>query len=134
MKKYLLIYNGVKAEARYNDSDMLVGLEIHEVPDKNTHKEFLLDMPLSCKPEWLNRLKGLKAEPMSEDLSFIRFWNTYSYKVGKKARAERLWETLSPVDRQRALDFIGQYNAHLTVSNHARLYPETYLAQERWNN
>lgn len=70
---------------------------------------------------------------LATDLRFETFWDAYAYKVGHKARAEKLWDKLSDVDRQMALDSIIGYNYYLMCRpNMERLYAETYLSQRRF--
>lgn len=82
----------------------------------------------------VKRSKNWLIERMPLDLNFTTFWARYNHKVGNKKRAERLWDTLSQANRAKALNFITKYEAQLLQTNHDKLYPETYLNQERWNN
>jgi len=66
-------------------------------------------------------------------LEFIDFWNTYAYKVGNKSRAEKLWRSLSDIEKATCMKSIKTYDAYLF--NHPKMekcYPETYLAQRRF--
>lgn len=77
----------------------------------------------------------LRIQEVETDLSFKRFWDEYAYKVGKKKRAERMWNNLSKANKVKALRYIRTYNSFLAKNEGlGRLYPETYLHQERWNN
>lgn len=69
-----------------------------------------------------------------EDLSFEKFWNLYAYKVGKLPRVRKLWSELSDIDKADVLMSIPRYNAWLRGRSIERVYPETYLNQERWKN
>lgn len=82
-------------------------------------------------------MKGSSAviTPIKEDLSFDRFWIEYDNKVGNKKRAEKLWTELSEQNKLLALKYIKRYDSLLKIQNGiAKLYPETYLNQKRWNN
>jgi len=69
------------------------------------------------------------------DISFDDFWEKYGNKVGKKKRTEHLWSLLNTEDRQKAMVYMEEYNSHLRRNpTLTKLYPETYLFQERWNN
>lgn len=78
--------------------------------------------------------EGITLEAMQADLSFANFWQQYKYKVGNKKRSERLWNSLSKANKGKAINFIPKYEAQLLQTNHDKLYPETYLNQQRWNN
>lgn len=68
------------------------------------------------------------------DLSFAAFWDTYGYKVGKKDRAEKLWSNLRDDERVAALNGIQRYKSFIAARQIAQAYPETWLAQRRWEN
>ena len=68
------------------------------------------------------------------DVSFDRFWNQYGYKVGNKARAAKLWNALPEMERILALGAIAAQRRHSESRRTDMPYPETYLAQRRWEN
>lgn len=68
------------------------------------------------------------------DLSFKYFWTTYAYKVGNKSKCEKLWNTMSDVDKSLALEMIPVYNTWLKKKQVAKVYPERYLSQRRYEN
>ncbi|AEL24335.1 hypothetical protein Cycma_0560 [Cyclobacterium marinum DSM 745] len=69
------------------------------------------------------------------DITFADFWEKYGNKIGKKKRAEHLWGLLNTEERQKAIAYLDSYNSYLRQNpNITKLYPETYLSQERWNN
>lgn len=68
------------------------------------------------------------------DVSFDRFWNLYAYKVGNKARAAKLWNALPDIERILALGAIAAQRRHSESRRTDMPYPETYLAQRRWEN
>lgn len=76
----------------------------------------------------------IKIDRAPDDLSFERFWTLYNYKVGKKERVMKLWNALSETDKIVCLNSIPKYNKWLSLRTTARLYAETYLSQERFNN
>lgn len=69
-----------------------------------------------------------------EDLSFARFWSDYRYKVGNKARAQKLYDELSDADKMRALRRIAIYDDFVKVKKIGKVYAETYLSQRRFDN
>jgi len=79
--------------------------------------------------------KVFELKPVTPDLSFKKFWDTYAHKQGKKARAERLWKQLSLTERARAMEYIKKYDNFLYLNKGiSKAYPETYLSQKRWEN
>jgi len=79
--------------------------------------------------------KVFEVKPVTPDLSFPKFWDTYANKMGKKARAERLWKQLSLADKAKAMAYIKVYDNYLWQNKGiAKAYPETYLNQKRWEN
>lgn len=76
-----------------------------------------------------------KVEQLQQDLSFNAFWNAYSYKVGNKTRAEKLWNALKDTDKAKAFSYLKTYANYLLLNpSIQKLYPETYLSQKRFNN
>jgi hypothetical protein len=72
--------------------------------------------------------------PVAQDLSFEAFWKKYNYKVGKKTRAEVLWKCMPDELKQLAMAGVDAYNKWLMGRSVEKAYPETYLAQRRWEN
>lgn len=99
---------------------------------------FLKNMPivLVFMAEFQENFKQIiKVTELPEDLSFVRFWETYGYKVGKKEKVIQLWQALSDEDRAKCLIKIPQYQQWLAQKpNMERLYPQTFLSQRRWEN
>ena len=80
-------------------------------------------------------IQNVKVSKVEEDLSFDNFWKVYNYKVGNKKRAERLWQRLTDDQKAKAITHLKSYESFLIMNpGLAKLYPETYLNQERWNN
>lgn len=96
---------------------------------------FLRNIPVTVPQleEIAGKSKSLTIKQVFKDLSFATFWQEYNYKIGKKERSEKLWNGLSDAEKVQVLDSIPAYNYFLTIKkNQDRLYPETYLAQRRY--
>ncbi len=131
-------------------SPALKGELIFTYDENGIIKEFIKAADLTDKQlAWLNhhfpvtmellkqQIKGTKSTltKVDPDLSFDAFWGAYAHKVGNKRRAKRLWDDLSKEDRIKALAYIKKYNRFLANNpGISKLYPETYLNQQRWNN
>ena len=68
------------------------------------------------------------------DLSFVRFWNAYGYKVGDKSRVEKKWNALKEENRLLALQGIARQRRHSESHKTDMPYPQTYIDQRRWEN
>ncbi len=131
-------------------SDKLKGEMLYEYDEKGIIKEFTLDAELTpgqlqflsnhfpvTEKMLLKQAKhyGWRLKPVEQDLSFDAFWSRYAHKVGNKKRAERLWNLLSKKEKAKALAYLPRYESYLTQNpGISKLYPETYLNQQRWNN
>lgn len=90
---------------------------------------------LTDLPRLIGDSKTLTVTPLSDDLTFETFYNAYGRKVGNKERVQKLWNKLSDIDKQTALDAIVSYDYYLMCNpTIVKLYPETYLAQRRFEN
>lgn len=78
--------------------------------------------------------KEFRAQLLELDLSFKVFWDSYSYKKGEKAKAEKIWKLLSDVEKAKALAYIPTYRNDCLTNNTAFLYPERYLSRKIFNN
>jgi hypothetical protein len=86
-------------------------------------------------PALTNTYNFISIEKAPTDLSFNAFWELYAYKVGKKDRAIRLWQGLNEAERVKCLRSIPRYKMWLAQKQSIEmLYPETYLAQKRYEN
>lgn len=68
------------------------------------------------------------------DLSFEFFWNAYRHKVGDKAKTEKLWQAMGEAERISVLDSLKRYETYLQKTKVAKVYPERYLSQKRYQN
>jgi len=137
--KYLVdINNGkLKVLLEYNKTGLLVAfrLDCHIADEglKWLHKS----MPFAEANlmSWKTSIRNIVISEAIEDTSFNGFWERYKYKVGNKKRAEKLWNLLTEKERLSALASIAKYDRFLaTRQRMEKAYPETYLAQRRWEN
>ena len=86
-------------------------------------------------PALTNTYNFISIEKAPTDVSFNAFWELYGYKVGKKDRTIRLWQGLNEAERIKCLRSIPRYKMWLAQKQSIEmLYPETYLAQKRYEN
>lgn len=76
----------------------------------------------------------LKLNRVNQDLSFEAFWTSFKYKVGKKARAERLWNSLDRLERELVFISIPKYHRFIVFKNQQSAYPETWLNNKMWES
>lgn len=116
----------------------LKGLQIEGEITEQQHEAILARIPFKNEDkEFKACIHGTSASICSveEDLSFERFWKLYNHKIGNKKRAESLWVKLPQIQKVNAIKYIKTYDNMLKLQNGiAKLYPETYLHQTRWNN
>lgn len=100
------------------------------VPSVIHYQEF--GIPPEFKP--LTDERCVVKNTTETDLSFVRFWGAYGYKVGNKATVERKWNALSGEDRLLALQGIERQRRHSESHKTDMPYPQTYIDQRRWEN
>ncbi len=137
MAKYIVTTkSGVNMLFTYNEQGQLVEYSTHDALTIQQSNWLARHFPTTH--ELLRTLiarYGWQVKEVPQDLSFTAFWNAYRHKVGNKKRAERLWNGLSKEDKAKAIAYLPRYESYLAQNpGIAKLYPETYLNQERWNN
>jgi hypothetical protein len=118
----------------YNDSGVIEQLTFNE-HDANQANWTFKNMPAEeenlqvfCKEH------KLRLDHVPTDVSFQSFWTAFKYKVGKKKRAEKLWNAMSEMQRQVALNVIPRYHRFIAFKNQESAYPETWLNNDMWEN
>ncbi|MBN1651730.1 MAG: hypothetical protein JW857_10400 [Bacteroidales bacterium] len=118
----------------FDENELLRFIEFKE----NTLKQ--LNFMLSNLPAMESELESfvvlhkLKLNRVQQDLSFESFWNAYKYKVGKKARTERLWNSLDKLERELVFIAIPKYHRFISSKNQESAYAETWLNNRMWEN
>ena len=137
MEKYLIKGKTSQAVIAFDDKGILSALHFEQC-DAAAINWLLTSVPTEHKHLGTfghNYKSKVQIIPILEDLSFDAFWKAYAYKIGKKARAEKLWELMSEGERTEALKAIPRYKRWLASRQTVeQLYPETYLSQRRWEN
>ena len=127
-------YSGV-IRVEYGNSGLISVIEnLTDIDNETELVKRLGRIPLHQQHIQHLKAKGVKITEVPPDLSFEAFWTRYRYKVGKKARAEQLWNNLNQPDRTAALSGIIEYDRWLERAKVAKAYPETYLSGRRWEN
>lgn len=84
--------------------------------------------------EWKKLEPNFTVTRTAVDVSFDAFWKLYNYKIGKKSRAESLWNELSDNEKGVAMNAVKDYNRWLLTKSIEKAYAETWLGQRRWEN
>lgn len=87
-------------------------------------------------PEFLGIIKsGCEVKDITTlELTFEKFWNVYGHKRGNIERNKKLWTKMADSEKIIALGFINKLKAVYEKECKQMPYPETYLAQKRWEN
>lgn len=139
MPKYLMEFKDSNASVlvEYDQLGLLTKFELSPGTFNEVQLQYL-NKNFPKKQEHLDWYKTnvvkCKIKEVDEDLSFERFWNEFDYKVGNKSRALKLWTALPNPDKAKALKFMATYDTQLAMTKVNKMYPETYLHQQRWNN
>lgn len=123
---------------KYTDAGLLCAIEWHNVTtvDDLTYSRQFAALKLNNFYTTMQTHKHHAVfREVPADLSFAAFWNLYAYKVGNKARCEKLWKLLDSTDRIACLASLLRYKRYMLAHPNQELaYPETYLNQRRWEN
>lgn len=139
MSKYVIKFVRFQASAivEYDDAGYLIQVQLEPGSFQETHiKSFFLKTPWKeiHLDMWRNT-ENVTVDQFLGDISFDAFYNAYAHKVSKRSRAEAIWKQLPDPEKVKAIAFISHYNNFLIQSPGInKLYPETYLTQQRWNN
>ncbi|MEI6898660.1 MAG: hypothetical protein WCL00_02185 [Bacteroidota bacterium] len=138
MKTYIFTHPKFEGKAlfRFDDQGSFRAFELEGLLKEGQWGYFLENFPMteSMISLFASRCQG-KIVKQADDLSFEKFWDSYGYKVGNKNRTRKLWDLLSEADRNLVLQSIPRYDNFLAnKKNQDKTYPETYLAQRRFEN
>lgn len=139
MKTFVLTSTRFEGSVEYtfNDEGQLDGFSIQANFTEVQRIWFYERLPTHL--DHLTKLSNLSntmtIEEVDPDLSFDAFWLKYNHKVGNKKRSEMLWNKLSAAHKLKAINAIAKYHRYLSQRpSMEKLYPETYLSQERFLN
>ena len=139
MKKYSFTSAAITGEITmtFNDLGLLVsydatGAELTEEQQRWFNK--YLPHELSEVKRVLSGSPTAKLTELSIDVDFETFWKRYNAPLNsKKKMALVRWNRMSQSERNRAYYFIHIYESRMQPGV-AKMYAETYLNSELWNN
>jgi len=138
MNRYLItstLFDG-EIEFRYRADEALKHFENRSTMDDNLLSRLFTKFPFT-RTALVELCTGslLTLAQVSVQVLFKDFWEAYGYKVGNKARAEKLWNALTDTDRVAIMEYLPKYDAYLAARPRMeKLYAETFLNQRRWEN
>jgi hypothetical protein len=139
MKRYSLTSTAFEGEVifEFGDNELLVRFDATSaILTDVQHVHLLKNMPpeLFAIKEFVEKSKTTRLEQIVTDVTFLMFWERYNEKIrSSKKKAEKVWNRLPLIDRDKAYKFIQKYEMSL-LSGTAKKYAETYLGAELWNN
>ncbi len=122
-----------KAIIEYDRDGMLTNLSFENKTPKQVDF-FMRILAESTDIDHIMSYHLLKVTKAKLDLSFTNFWNTYGYKFGDKARAERLWNNMTEAEKQEALFKIPIYKTVIAIKGIEQALATTWLKQRRYEN
>jgi hypothetical protein len=120
---------------KYNQHGELVSAELRDFDMglNDTQREWLWGY-IPKTTEALAKQSRAKVTAIETELSFDDFWELYDYKVGNKKRAKESWDKLDDATRALVMAKVKEYNYYMAHVSHAKVFPERFLAQRRWEN
>lgn len=120
----------------FNDLGLLVSFDTKAAELSEQQQIFLLKgLPreLAEVQKMLERSPNAKFIETTKEITFDMFWKRYSAPLNsKKKKAEQRWGRMSKAEQRKAYLHIVKYEMNL--GGVAKMYAETYLNSELWNN
>ena len=137
--KYLLTSTAWAGEIRleYNEGLLLVNCDLSGAElSEQQHLWFLRNMPreLAALETLVTKAASAKLTEVPDDISFEKFWDRYGEKLrSSKKKAQKRWQQMSAADQAKAFIYIKKYENSMQAWQ-SKMYAETYLNKELWNN
>lgn len=118
----------------YDANGLLIALNCDwQTADDKVITFFFQHVPFTTnKLEVYKKTPNVTVKKAEVDISFDRFWELYNNKLDKKTRVEKIWNTLSEIEKLKALAFIPKYENQLFTQGITKKYPSTYLNSRIW--
>lgn len=136
MQKYVLTHEKMPGEVElcFDERGYFCAMEIRGELKPETINWVIGSLPLTPAALELHVSKGFKVTALKEEITFELFWDRYKKKINLK-RCQSIWNRMSAINRQRAVQGIAPYFRYLdTVKFQGKADPENYLKKEYWNN
>jgi len=123
----------------YSENDLLVFFDLSQAQlTEAQHETLIRNFPLS-----LSALRNLVAADKEnrrlveviQKVSFEEFWEAYDHKaLSHKKKSVVLWNKLSEAEQIKAFTHLTKYFYQIKINNTPKMYANTYLGSEIWNN
>ncbi len=139
MKDYIVTLNSgeYRCAFKYNNQGSMIGMSLDAKMPAAALELIYPKLPLAEAnlKQFAQAFKNTTVSECIADTSFKAFWDKFGNKVGNKIRADKLYKLLSDEEKLQVMSSIKKYHNWLVQNpNVQQLYPETYLAQRRWEN
>lgn len=128
---------GGEIRLAYDELGLLTNCDISGATlSEKQHVWFLKNLPreLAELRKLIDGVPTAKLTEVSEVVGFDDFWNRYGEKTrSSKKKAITRWNRMSDSDRVKAYNFIPKYEKTIEAWQ-TKMYCETYLNKELWNN
>lgn len=121
-------------EYTYNANGILIGFEIKQVATANIALHVLKNLQLSYEAflSWAKSINATVVE-LLPNITFEKMWDKHDDKVrSSKKRSLKKWNTMPQAEQVKAYFYHDTYMAN--KGNADKMYLETYLNKELWNN
>lgn len=121
----------------YSESQLLVNCDLSGATlSEKQHMWFLKNLPreLYELQKLIDNAPTAKIMPVNQDITFDQFWKRYQAPPNSKKKvALARWNKLSKADKVKAFNHIRKYELNMQQWQ-SKMYAETYLNSELWNN
>lgn len=121
----------------YNEAGLLLESNLKDAElSEQQHLWFLRNIPreLAELQVLIAKVQSAKLTPVPETITFDMFWDRYGEKLrSSRKKALTKWNRMSEADRAKAFLFIKKYENSMQAWQN-KMYAETYLNRELWNN
>lgn len=123
----------------YSENDLLVFFDLSKAQlTEAQHESLIRNFPLTL--EALVALvakdkENRKIVEVVQEVSFETFWEAYDHKaLSHKKKSVAIWNKLSMAERIKAYQHLNKYFYQIKLANTPKMYANTYLNSELWNN
>jgi hypothetical protein len=139
MKRYSLTSDAFEGEVIFvfNDLNLLESFDTSGAKLSEKQQVFILrELPreLAEIKKVIGSSVSAKLTEVTQDITFEQFWKRYDPPAlsKKKKRALPRWNRMSQSERNKAFYYIPKYESKMR--GEAKMYAETYLNSEIWND
>lgn len=123
----------------YSENDLLVFFDLSKSQlTEAQHGSLIRNFPLTLSDLFALVAKdkeNRKVIEVVDKVSFEMFWDLYDHKaLSHKKKSIALWNKLSEAEQIKAYQHLNKYFYQIKLANTPKMYANTYLGSEIWNN